>query len=260
MKRLIYLFAALFTLSSCTISEGWNPDQNLVAYKAYDMAITEVYQQIHILSYAQIVDQYSRAGDGEREMIEDQHLPNVRLRQNDEGWDVVFEGRSLLSFKCNTPLGEVDSVWTVKIEKGWNQITNDQFWTIKCTGDNRWQLQQSVHYEERSVNLTLDVVAGDQIEGSLNSKPVYKYTIEGECTITQNELLVAPYRIDMKTIEPIVFDNYKYYTNYTGSAFTEGRVSIRVTNYKSNESVVAPFHYWISPERSNVRIEYLMTE
>ena len=69
MKRLIYIFAALVALSSCTISEGGNSDQNLVAKMAASMAISEVQQQIHILSYAQTIDYYSQSGDGEREII-----------------------------------------------------------------------------------------------------------------------------------------------------------------------------------------------
>lgn len=260
MKRLIYLFATLVTMTSCTISEGWNPDQNLVAKMAANMTINEVRDQIHILSYAQIIDLYSRSGDGEREVIEDQHLPSVRLRQSDKGWDVVGEGgRLVLSFEFNTPLDTLGSVWTV-INPNIKSLTEDQYWTIECLGKKRWLVEQSAHYEERSVQLSLDVVAGDQIGGQAQSQPVHKYTITGECSITQNELVVAPYRIDMKIMEPIEFDNFKYYSDYTGTAFTKGKMSIRVKNYKTGESVVAPFHFTIAPEYSNQKIEYLMTE
>ncbi len=75
----------------------------------------------------------------------------------------------------------------------------------------------------------------------------------------QNEDIVAPYRIDMKVVNNVVFDNYKYYTNHTGTAFTEGKMSIRVTDYKTGEAVVAPSHYTIAPEYSNQKIEYLLT-
>lgn len=256
MKRLIYLFAALVALSSCTISEGWNPDQNLVAKMAANMATDEVRNQIHILSYAQIIDLYSRSGDGEREVIEDQHLPSVRLRQSDKGWDVVGEGgRVVLSFEYDTPLDTLGSVWTV-INPNNKQLTEDQYWTIECLGKKHWQVEQSAHYEERSVQLSLDVVAGDQIGGQVQSSPVHQYSITGECSIVQNELVAAPYRIDMKVMEPIEFDNFKYYSNYTGTAFTKGKMSIRVKNYKTGEWVITPFHYTIAPEYSNIKIEY----
>lgn len=258
MKRLIYLFAALVALSSCTISEGWNPDQNLVAKMAANMATDEVRNQIHILSYAQIIDLYSRSGDGEREVIEDQHLPSVRLRQSDKGWDVVGEGgRVVLSFEYDTPLDTLGSVWTV-INPNNKQLTEDQYWTIECLGKKHWQMEQSAHYEERSVQLSLDVVAGDQIGGQVQSSPVHQYSITGECSIVQNELVAAPYRIDMKVMEPIEFDNFKYYSNYTGTAFTKGKMSIRVKNYKTGEWVTTPFHYTIAPEYSNIKIEYLL--
>lgn len=258
MKRLIYLFAALVALSSCTISEGWNPDQNLVAKMAANMATDEVRNQIHILSYAQIIDLYSRSGDGEREVIEDQHLPSVRLRQSDKGWDVVGEGgRVVLSFEYDTPLDTLGSVWTV-INPNNKQLTEDQYWTIECLGKKHWQMEQSAHYEERSVQLSLDVVAGDQIGGQVQSSPVHQYSITGECSIVQNELVAAPYRIDMKVMEPIEFDNFKYYGDYTGTAFTKGKMSIRVKNYKTGEWVTTPFHYTIAPEYSNIKIEYLL--
>lgn len=258
MKRLIYLFAALVALSSCTISEGWNPDQNLVAKMAANMATDEVRNQIHILSYAQIIDLYSRSGDGEREVIEDQHLPSVRLRQSDKGWDVVGEGgRVVLSFEYDTPLDTLGSVWTV-INPNNKQLTEDQYWTIECLGKKHWQMEQSAHYEERSVQLSLDVVAGDQIGGQVQSSPVHKYSITGECSIVQNELVAAPYRIDMKVMEPIEFDSFKYYGDYTGTAFTKGKMSIRVKNYKTGEWVTTPFHYTIAPEYSNIKIEYLL--
>ena len=258
MKRLIYLFAALVALSSCTISEGWNPDQNLVAKMAANMATDEVRNQIHILSYAQIIDLYSRSGDGEREVIEDQHLPSVRLRQSDKGWDVVGEGgRVVLSFEYDTPLDTLGSVWTV-INPNNKQLTEDQYWTIECLGKKHWQMEQSAHYEERSVQLSLDVVAGDQIGGQVQSSPVHQYSITGECSIVQNELVAAPYRIDMKVMEPIEFDSFKYYSNYTGTAFTKGKMSIRVKNYKTGEWVTTPFHYTIAPEYSNIKIEYLL--
>lgn len=260
MKRLIYLFAALVALSSCTISEGWNPDQNLVAKMAANMATDEVRNQIHILSYAQIIDLYSRSGDGEREVIEDQHLPSVRLRQSDKGWDVVGEGgRVVLSFEYDTPLDTLGSVWTV-INPNNKQLTEDQYWTIECLGKKHWQVEQSAHYEERSVQLSLEVVAGDQIGGQVQSSPVHQYSITGECSIVQNELVAAPYRIDMKVMEPIEFDSFKYYGDYTGTAFTKGKMSIRVKNYKTGEWVTTPFHYTIAPEYSNQKIEYLMTE
>lgn len=258
MKRLIYLFAALVALSSCTISEGWNPDQNLVAKMAANMATDEVRNQIHILSYAQIIDLYSRSGDGEREVIEDQHLPSVRLRQSDKGWDVVGEGgRVVLSFEYDTPLDTLGSVWTV-INPNNKQLTEDQYWTIECLGKKHWQMEQSAHYEERSVQLSLDVVAGDQIGGQVQSSPVHQYSITGECSIVQNELVAAPYRIDMKVMDPIEFDNFKYYGDYTGTAFTKGKMSIRVKNYKTGEWVTTPFHYTIAPEYSNIKIEYLL--
>lgn len=258
MKRLIYLFAALVALSSCTISEGWNPDQNLVAKMAANMATDEVRNQIHILSYAQIIDLYSRSGDGEREVIEDQHLPSVRLRQSDKGWDVVGEGgRVVLSFEYDTPLDTLGSVWTV-INPNNKQLTEDQYWTIECLGKKHWQMEQSAHYEERSVQLSLDVVAGDQIGGQVQSSPVHQYSITGECSIVQNELVAAPYRIDMKIMEPIEFDSFKYYGDYTGTAFTKGKMSIRVKNYKTGEWVTTPFHYTIAPEYSNIKIEYLL--
>lgn len=258
MKRLIYLFAALVALSSCTISEGWNPDQNLVAKMAANMATDEVRNQIHILSYAQIIDLYSRSGDGEREVIEDQHLPSVRLRQSDKGWDVVGEGgRVVLSFEYDTPLDTLGSVWTV-INPNNKQLTEDQYWTIECLGKKHWQMEQSAHYEERSVQLSLDVVAGDQIGGQVQSSPVHQYSITGECSIVQNELVAAPYRIDMKVMEPIEFDSFKYYGDYTGTAFTKGKMSIRVKNYKTGEWVTTPFHYTIAPEYSNIKIEYLL--
>ncbi len=258
MKRLIYLFAALVALSSCTISEGWNPDQNLVAKMAANMATDEVRNQIHILSYAQIIDLYSRSGDGEREVIEDQHLPSVRLRQSDKGWDVVGEGgRVVLSFEYDTPLDTLGSVWTV-INPNNKQLTEDQYWTIECLGKKHWQMEQSAHYEERSVQLSLDVVAGDQIGGQVQSSPVHQYSITGECSIVQNELVAAPYRIDMKVMEPIEFDSFKYYGDYTGTAFTKGKMSIRVKNYKTNEWVTTPFHFTIAPEYSNQKIEYLL--
>ena len=258
MKRLIYLFAALVALSSCTVSEGWNPDQNLVAKMAANMATDEVRNQIHILSYAQIIDLYSRSGDGEREVIEDQHLPSVRLRQSDKGWDVVGEGgRVVLSFEYDTPLDTLGSVWSV-INPNNKQLTEDQYWTIECLGKKHWQMEQSAHYEERSVQLSLDVVAGDQIGGQVQSSPVHQYSITGECSIVQNELVAAPYRIDMKVMEPIEFDSFKYYSNYTGTAFTKGKMSIRVKNYKTGEWVTTPFHYTIAPEYSNIKIEYLL--
>ena len=258
MKRLIYLFAALVALSSCTISEGWNPDQNLVAKMAANMATDEVRNQIHILSYAQIIDLYSRSGDGEREVIEDQHLPSVRLRQSDKGWDVVGEGgRVVLSFEYDTPLDTLGSVWTV-INPNNKQLTEDQYWTIECLGKKHWQVEQSAHYEERSVQLSLDVVAGDQIGGQVQSSPVHQYSITGECSIVQNELVAAPYRIDMKVMDPIEFDSFKYYGDYTGTAFTKGKMSIRVKNYKTGEWVTTPFHYTIAPEYSNIKIEYLL--
>lgn len=258
MKRLIYLFAALVALSSCTISEGWNPDQNLVAKMAANMATDEVRNQIHILSYAQIIDLYSRSGDGEREVIEDQHLPSVRLRQSDKGWDVVGEGgRVVLSFEYDTPLDTLGSVWTV-INPNNKQLTEDQYWTIECLGKKHWQVEQSAHYEERSVQLSLEVVAGDQIGGQVQSSPVHQYSITGECSIVQNELVAAPYRIDMKVMDPIEFDSFKYYGDYTGTAFTKGKMSIRVKNYKTGEWVTTPFHYTIAPEYSNIKIEYLL--
>lgn len=258
MKRFIYLFAALVTMTSCTISEGWNPDQDLVAKMAANMTINEVRDQIHILSYAQIIDLYSRSGDGEREVIEDQHLPSVRLRQSDKGWDVVGEGgRLVLSFEFNTPLDTLGSVWTV-INPNNKQLTDDQYWTIECLGKKHWQMEQSAHYEERSVQLSLDVVAGDQIGGQAQSQPVHQYSITGECSIVQNELVVAPYRIDMKIMDPIEFDSYKYYSDYTGTAFTKGKMSIRVKNYKTGEWVTTPFHFTIAPEYSNQKIEYLL--
>ncbi len=257
MKRLIYLFAALVVLSSCTISENNNPDQDLVAKMAFNMVIDEVRRQVHTLSYAQTIDLYSRSGDGEREIIEDQHLPNARLRQTEKGWNVIYNGRTTLSFECDTPLDTLGSVWTVTYPTG-NSITTDQLWTIECTGEKRWQLRQQINYDYSRVELTLNVEAGDQIGGQLTSGPIYQYTIEGECDIVQNEMVVAPYRIDMKIMDPVVFDTYKYSTNYSGTAFTEGKMSIRVTDYKTGEAVVAPFHYTIAPEYSNQKIEYLM--
>lgn len=257
MKRLIYIFAALVALSSCTISEGWNSDKDHVAKMAASMAIDEVRQQIHILSYAQTIDYYSQAGDGEREIIEDQHLPNVRLRQTDNGWKVVRDGRDLFSFVCDGALNEVGSVWNVHLAKD-TSLTNDHWWQIKCIDENRWHLDQMAHYEERSVNIALDVESGEQVKGQLQSAPIYQYKIEGECEITQDEVAVAPYRINMQIVEPIVFDEYKYYSDYTGTAFTEGRLSMRVTDYSTGEWVTTPFHYWISPEYSNIKIEYLL--
>lgn len=259
MKRLVYIIAALVALTSCTISEGWNSDQDYVAKRAYDMVIEQVRNQMHILSYAQVIDIYALAGDGEREIIEDQHLPSTRLRKSDTGWDVVRDGTLRFSFVCDTPISEVGSVWSVIYPAG-NEITADQFWTIECTGENRWQLSQAIKYESHNVVIKLDIVAGDQIEGRLENGPIYKYTIEGECTIVQREELSAPYRIDAKIIEPVVFDNYTYYSNFTGTALTEGKMSFRVTDYNSNENVVAPFHFTISPVYSNIKIEYLLTE
>jgi hypothetical protein len=225
---------------------------------AANMATDEVRNQIHILSYAQIIDLYSRSGDGEREVIEDQHLPSVRLRQSDKGWDVVGEGgRVVLSFEYDTPLDTLGSVWTV-INPNNKQLTEDQYWTIECLGKKHWQMEQSAHYEERSVQLSLDVVAGDQIGGQVQSSPVHQYSITGECSIVQNELVAAPYRIDMKVMEPIEFDSFKYYGDYTGTAFTKGKMSIRVKNYKTGEWVTTPFHYTIAPEYSNIKIEYLL--
>jgi hypothetical protein len=225
---------------------------------AANMATDEVRNQIHILSYAQIIDLYSRSGDGEREVIEDQHLPSVRLRQSDKGWDVVGEGgRVVLSFEYDTPLDTLGSVWTV-INPNNKQLTEDQYWTIECLGKKHWQVEQSAHYEERSVQLSLDVVAGDQIGGQVQSSPVHQYSITGECSIVQNELVAAPYRIDMKVMEPIEFDSFKYYGDYTGTAFTKGKMSIRVKNYKTGEWVTTPFHFTIAPEYSNIKIEYLL--
>lgn len=258
MKRIISLFALLVALTSCTVSEGWNSDQDYVAKKACDIVNKEIYGQIHFLSYAQTIDLYSRVGDGEREIIEDQHLANVRLRQTEKGWNVVGEGgRVMLSFVCDAPLDTLGSVWSVAISAG-NSLTADQYWTIECTGEKRWTLCQHINYESHAVDLTLDVEAGDLLGGQLTGGPIYKYTIEGECSIVQNEMVVAPYRIDMKIIDRVVFDNFKYYTNYTGTAFTEGKMSIRVRDYKTDEWVVTPFHYTIAPEYSNQRIEYLM--
>ena len=57
-----------------------------------------------------------------------------------------------------------------------------------------------------------------------------------------------------------MFDNFKYYSNYTGTSFTEGKVSIRATDYKTGEPVIAPFHYTVSTNHSDNNIEYLMTE
>lgn len=259
MKRIIYLFVALVAMSSCTISEGWNSDKDLVAKMAANLSIDEVRNQIHILSYAQIIDLYSRSGDGEREIIEDQHLPNVRLRQTETGWNVVRDGKIALSFECATPLDTLGSVWTVKVATDKQQITADQYWTIECTGKNQWQLNRHIVELSRSTTSTFDVVAGEQIGGQVQSSPVYQYTIEGKCEIVQNEDVVAPYRIDMKVVNDVVFDNYKYYTNHTGTAFTEGKMSIRVNNYQTGEAVVAPFHYTIAPEYSNQKIEYLLT-
>ena len=260
MKRIIYLFVALVAMSSCTISEGWNSDKDLVAKMAANLSIDEVRNQIHILSYAQIIDLYSRSGDGEREIIEDQHLPNVRLRQTETGWNVVRDGRIALSFECTTPLDTLGSVWTVKVATDKQQITADQYWTIECTGKNQWQLNRHIVELSRSTTSTFDVVAGDQVGGQVQSGPVYQYTIEGKCEIVQNEEVVAPYRIDMKIMEPIVYDNYKYYADYTGTAFTEGKMSIRVTDYKTGEWVTTPFHYTIAPEYSNQKIEYLLID
>ena len=262
MKRFIYLIVALIALSSCTVSEGWNPNSDYVAQKAYGLVINEVHQQIHILSYAQTVDYYSRSGDGERETIEDQHLLNTRLRQTDEGWEVVRSGKTAFTFIGNTPLGEVGSVWSVKVNHNFYtynaSLTTNQYWTIECTGENRWKVRQSAIYESHTSEVEFDIVAGDQIAGQLESSPIYKYTIEGECSIVQNEKVVAPYRIDMKIMEPVVFDNYKYYSNYTGTAYTKGKISIRVTDYSTGEWVTTPFHYTIAPERSNIKIEYLL--
>lgn len=259
MKRIIYLLTALVTLSSCTISEGWNNDQDLVAKMAANMAIDEIRDQIHILSYAQIIDLYSRSGDGEREIIEDQHLPSVRLRQTETGWNVVRDGKAILTFECTTPLDTLGSIWTVKVATDKQQITADQYWTIECKGKKEWQLSRHIIEPSHSTTSTFDVVAGDQVGGQVQSSPVYQYTITGECSIVQDEELVAPYRIDMKVVNEVVFGNYKYYTDYTGTAFTKGKISIRVTDYKTGEAVVAPFHYTIAPEYSNQKIEYLMT-
>lgn len=259
MKRIIYLLTTLVTLSSCTISEGWNSDKDLVAKMAANMAIDEINSQIHILSYAQIIDLYSRSGDGEREIIEDQHLPSVRLRQTETGWNVVRDGKAIISFEYTTPLDTLGSIWTVKVATDNQQITADQYWTIECKGKKEWQLSRHIVEPSRSTTSTFDVVAGDQVGGQVQSSPVYQYTITGECSIVQDEELVAPYRIDMKVVNEVVFGNYKYYTDYTGTAFTKGKMSIRVTDYKTGEAVVAPFHFTISPEYSNQKIEYLMT-
>ncbi|MBR5135941.1 MAG: membrane lipoprotein lipid attachment site-containing protein [Rikenellaceae bacterium] len=262
MKRLIYLIVALIALSSCTVSEGWDPKPDYVAQKAYGLAIQEVHQQIHILSYAQTVDYYSRSGDGEREIIEDHHLLNTRLRQTDEGWDVIQDGNLAFTFIGNTPLGEVGSVWNVKVAHvfySYNGVlTTNQYWTIECTGENRWKVRQSATYESHSSEVAFDIVAGDQLEAQLENSPIYKYTVEGECAIVQDEKVVAPYRIDMKIMEPVVFDNYNYYSNYKGTTYTEGKMSIRVTDYSTGEWVTTPFHYTIAPERSNIKIEYLL--
>lgn len=260
MKRIITLFALLVAFSSCTVSEGWNSDQDYVAKKACDMVNKEIYNQICILSYAQTIDLYSRSGDGEREIIEDQHLANVRLRQTDKGWNVVGEGgRVLFSFVCDTPLDTLGSVWSVALPDS-ESLTTDQYWTIECTGEKRWQLRQHINYESHTVDLTLDVEAGDLLGGQLTGGPIYKYTIEGECAIVQNEMVVAPYRIDMKTIEQIVFDKYKFSTGFTGTIFTDGKMSIRVRDYKTDEWVVTPFHYTINPDRYNNQIEYLLID
>lgn len=258
MKRIISLFVALIALSSCTISEGWNSDRDLVAKMAANLALDEIREQTHILSYAQIVDLYSRSGDGERETIEDQHLPNVRLRQTETGWNVVRDGKIALSFEFTTPLDTLGSIWTVKVATDKQQITADQYWTIECKGKKQWQLSRHVIETSRSTTSTFDVEAGDQIGGQVQSGPVYQYTITGECSIVQDEEIVAPYRIYMKIVDEVVFDNFKYYSNYTGTAFTEGKMSIRVNNYKTGEAVVAPFHFTIAAEYSNQKIEYLL--
>ena len=260
MKRIIYLLTALVAMSSCTISEGWNSDQDFVAKMAANMAIDEIRTQIHILSYAQIIDLYSRSGDGEREIIEDQHLPSVRLRQTETGWNVVRDGKAILTFECTTPLDTLGSIWTVKVATDKQQITADQYWTIEGKGKKQWQLSRHIVEPSHSTTSTFDVVAGDQVGGQVQNHPVYQYTITGECSIVQNEEVVAPYRVDMKIVNDVVFDNYKYYTNHTGTAFTEGKMSIRVTDYKTGEAVVAPFHFTISPEYINQKIEYLYTD
>lgn len=237
MKRLIYIFTALIALTSCTIYEADEPNPDRFAKKAYRLMHDEVDFQLHVLSYAQVTDQYAQADETERYAIEDKHLPRLRLRKADDGWRVMDDDKIVLYFVCNTPIDEVGSIW--KIKRGDDAVSN-KYWEIECKGENLWQIRYSSVFNDRNVTLLLDVEAGKLTEGRLCDAPIYEYITLGEGCIDQNVEKTSPYRTEMQITEPVRSDR-NIYTSYYGNelarySFMEGLLSFKVTNTKADGS------------------------
>lgn len=242
MKRLIYIFAALFALTSCTIYEADEPNPDRYARKAYKLMNEQITFQLHVLSYAQVINQYAQADETERYAIEDKHLPRLRLRQTDDGWRVMDGDDTALYVIFDTPLDEVGSIWKIKQGDG---AVSHKYWEIECKGENLWQIRYASDFYNYSVSLLLDVEAGELTEGRLCDTPIYEYTTTGEGCIDQNVEVASPYRTEMEIVEPVRSDRY-IYTSYYGDqvarySFMEGLLSFKVTNTKADGSDASTF-------------------
>lgn len=242
MKRLIYILAALVALTSCTIYEADEPNPDNYARKAYRLMYNQVFSQLHVLSYAQVINQYVQADETERDAIEDKHLPRLRLRKTDDGWRVMDDDQVALYVVFDTPLDEVGSVW--KITKGEGFVAPN-YWEIECKDENLWQIRYASDFNDHSVELLLDVEAVAQTEGRLCDEPIYKYSTTGEGCVDQNVDETSPYRTDMQIVEPVISNRYTY-TSYYGDQlarydFMEGLLSFKITETKDGGVDVATF-------------------
>lgn len=238
MKRLIYILTALIALTSCTEYYAEEPNPDRFAKKAYNLMYDEIIAQLQVLSYAQVIDQYSQADEAERLSIEDKHLPRMRLRQAEDGWRVMDGDRVALYLIFDTPLDEVGSIWKVKQGDG---FISPNYWEIECKGENLWQIRYSTDLYDHSVSLLLDVEAVAMTEGRLCDEPIYEYLTTGEGCIDQNVEVTSPYRTDMQIVEPIRSNRYTY-TSYYGDRlarydFIEGLLSFKITNTKADSEM-----------------------
>lgn len=263
MKRIIYLFAVIALLSSCTLSDGTRThDKDYVAKRSFRLVSEDIYNQLHVLSCAQTIELYEQAtSDSARYAIEDKHLPSERLRKTETGWDVIRNGKPALSFGCDTPLNTPGSVWTVSVANYQEQITADQYWTIKCTAKNSWTIEKMVKYESHTITSTLYVKAMEELEDlRLSNGPIYKYEITGNSCFDQNEEVVAPYKIELDVKEPLILNAYHVYTSHRIVGIIEGVALMRVTDKSTGEFLVPPFRYFPRKLTVDPLIEYISTK
>lgn len=238
MKRFIYIITALVALTSCTIYEADDPNPDRFATRAYRLMYDEIIAQLQVLSYAQVIEQYSQADEAERYSIEDKHLPRMRLRKVEDGWRVMDDNKIALYVIFDTPLDEVGSIWKIKQGDG---FIAPKYWEIECKGKNLWQIRYASDFYDHSVSLLLDVEAVAMTEGRLCDEPIYEYLTTGEGCIDQNVKETSPYRTDMQIVEPVRSNRYTY-TSYYGDQlarydFMEGLLSFEITDTKADSEM-----------------------